>query len=212
MKKRKFKLSKLLYTLIIIAFLIRFFGLPIPFYTAFVAKYELSHYLKENINSVNYYFKGAKYITNYKGKEIQYSFNDDKIYEEEFSKNYDKKANVKYAEYLKTAKNIEYPEYISVYTSVSTYDYSILRQKLYFLGISEERSFDNELEIKNRVVELLLDLINYLGDDFNIYSTQVIYECDDGKYELEIYDRRIPIKKMSIEDLTRKVTKKRFEK
>lgn len=109
---------------------------------------------------------------------------------------YKYKADAKYTEFLKTVKNVQYPKSISVTTVVAAPDYRTLRHGLYLLGISEEQSFDSEVEVKKRFVELFLDFINFFDEEIKFYKAQVIYKCNEGSYELAI-GGKIPIKMIS---------------
>ncbi|QQY79078.1 hypothetical protein EDD65_11816 [Keratinibaculum paraultunense] len=127
------------------------------------AKNEIKKYVGEGSLEIKYNFKNNSYYTVDRGYTISYDFNKKTIFDEKLSSDLNDQANALYFEFLENIKNVGFPESIYLLTEVNAEDYKKREQKIYILNIYEQKNFDNEKEIKDRMLELTFDLIEFLG-------------------------------------------------
>lgn len=180
--------------------------LPIPFITRLKAKAVIENYLQEKNLEIKYTFPNNIYYTEKNGHTIAYYHYDKKIFDDRMSSKENREINKKYLKFLKNEKNKIFPNDVDVFTTIDHKDFSKKYYKIYVLSVHENKRFNNEDSIKNRMVELVLKLVNFMSDEFNITGIQFNYNCLDGEYRMAISGNK-PLIKMSKNSLLNKIEK-----
>lgn len=203
MKKRM-----LIVVTVIIAFVIfniLFLKFPIPFITSMIAKYHIKNHLQVDDIELVYNLKTNSYEVLNRNSRVSYNPLEKTIFDEELNSNLNKKADRLYANFLKTADtNVKFPDTICLYTQFAADDIKKKEQKIYILGIWERKTFDNEEKMKTRMYDLMSNIINGLGNEFNITSIQFNYACLNGLYKLNI-DSRSGLKELPKDVIVNKI-------
>ncbi len=160
-----------------------FLGTPIPFLTRYNANMYISKYLgRKNLNIrydvlANYY-----YYERQNGDRVVYNFNRNTIREG----NLDYEANQKYYGIDKDLKlDLDLPKRIYMIGECHANDFNLKKQKLYIVDILDKSTFD-ETRVKKRIADVIMRVINYLGEDYNITDLQVGYGNLSGYYKVNI--------------------------
>lgn len=198
--KGKLLIFSLTVFLVCIVFTIKFLKLPIPFVTNSIAAKELKRYVGEDNLYVKYDFKNNSYYISNGGNRISYDFIENRIFDEKLSSKFNEHAKTLYVKFYKRKGEARFPDDIHLHTEVNAKDYRQIEQKIYLLNIYERKEFDSEEELKKRMLELMFEVIEFLGDEFNITSCQINYICLNGTFSLE-YNSRKNLKNVSEPEL-----------
>ncbi len=172
--------------LVIIILVLKLLRYPVPFVTKYEAKKYLSEYFGRDDIKIKYDIKNNKYYIKKTGDGIKYNFDDKTIFDEGISRKVNIKANMDFDNMNFTLdNNISLPRSIHMYTSFSVDDYNLQKNKLYLLDIREAQEVDKEI-VNDRIADIGIEIINNLGDDYNITDLQFIYENLNGMYEVVI--------------------------
>ncbi|EDL66172.1 YfjL-like protein [Bacillus sp. SG-1] len=201
---------------LIFSFLIIFYSLfnGIPF-GGYIAKAKITDYVEqvygfdESISKPQFNLKNSAYEVYIPQLENRFSYDlfkkriiDEKLVNKvnnEFKDDYNKLKN-------SYEGNIELPD-ASLFSSIlanGEYSNDIeVYQKLYLLGIINRKKITSKESIK-MPAKLTKEIIDSLGESYNITSLQVIYTDLNGQYEITLDDK----KAISIETLSRNTLKK----
>ncbi len=175
---------------IVLASVITYFNMPIPFYTKYLAKTALTEHLSRKVN-VRYSWHNDDYAVIDSNLMIKYNYKNKTIYDERISRREEGKANEIYTKFKQNVKTkLELPKTISLSTSLNLKKNKTKESKLYFLGIKEREHFSDE-KSKERLAEITLELMKELGSDFTITSAQIIYQNLNGVYECSINGQKV---------------------
>ncbi|WP_226673506.1 hypothetical protein [Rossellomorea aquimaris] len=211
-KKRMILITMILIFSFLLLSLYSFFN-GIPF-GRYIAKAKINDYveqvysLKEGIPKPQFNFKNSTYDVYLPQLESQFSYDlshnliiDEKLVEE---KNNDFQGDYSRLKHS-YGETIELPD-AYLFSSVSAdgeYSKNIpMYQKIYLLGIINREEIDSE-ESSNMPAKLTKEIIEGLGEHYNITSLQVIYTDLNGQYEITL-DSKKPI---SIKTLSKNTSK-----
>ncbi len=197
---------KIIIIAIIIVVLVNVLNIPIPFFSKYSVDKTLNEYLKTDNISSKYNFKDNYYSVVYNGEEYKYNYGNRVIYDPILDKKFQKKID---KDYLIIKNNnpyvdVELPKRVHLYTVIDADDFDIKVQKLYVIVVRSNQKMSFE-ETKNKIAEIILYILDSLGEDYNIRGLQFKYENLDGEYEvvLEIKGRIID-KNIILKNVTRK--------
>ncbi len=191
----------LIIIILIIASFHEFLKTPIPFLTKNEANKCITSYLGTNDVEVKYDFKGNYYYYELKnGDKIKYDFNRKTLSDGSLWRDYYDKVNKKYSNIRDLAKpDLVLPKNIDIYSEFSLSDFKVKKQKLYILGIKDKRELSDK-GVKEKIANVIMQIIEFLGEEYNVTDLQISYANLSGYYEVNIdsYDSFIPINKNDI--------------
>lgn len=190
--------------------LLSLFRIPIPIWSKYRAKTKIERYIGKSLNEdIGYNFKNESFVTEVDSNSISYKPSDDTIYDEQRNRSYDLEARRRYEKFdTKPFPGVKFPDTVVVSTEIPAKKPDEIRQEIATATIVEDKSFANEDEVKKRAADIIVKIINHLGDDFNITKTELYYECKNGWYSLNIDDPKIT-KTVTKEDLMKVFKKKK---
>ncbi len=190
-----------LITIIIITVLNKFLGTPIPFLTKNEANKCIASYLNTNDIEVKYNFKGNYYYYELEnGNKIKYDFNRKTLNDGSLWRDSYNKVNKKYFSIGDSVKlDLILPKNIDIYSEFSLSDFKVKKHKLYIIGIKDKRELSDK-EVKEKIASLTMQIIEFLGGEYNVTDLQIGYANLSGYYEVNIdsYDSFVPINKNDI--------------
>ncbi len=196
---------KIIIIAIIIVVVVNVFNIPIPVLSKYNVDRTLNEYLKTDNISSKYNFKDNYYAAVYNGEEYKYDYGNRVIYDPILAKRFQKKIDKDYLNIKKSNPyvDVELPKRVHLYTVIDADDFDIKVHKLYVIVVKDNEKMSFE-ETKNKIADIILFIIENLGEDYNIRGLQFKYENLDGEYEvvLEIKERIID-KNIILKNVTR---------
>ncbi|OXS58160.1 hypothetical protein B0G93_11544 [Bacillus sp. V-88] len=211
-KKRIFYIIlTLIFTFLLISIYSLFNGIP---FGSYIAKAKITDYVKqvysfnESVPKPQFNIKNSSYEVHLPqlGNQFSYDLSSNLIIDEKlgtemndtFQGDYNKLKN-SYSE------NIELPPGFLFSSVLANGEYSknmSLHQKMYLLGIINHKKIASE-DSSNMPAILTKEIIDRLGENYNITSLQVIYTDLNGQYEITLDSKR----SISVEALKKKTSK-----
>lgn len=212
LKKRIFKiLISFIFSFLLIYIYSLLNGIP---FGGYIAKAKITDYVEqvyefnESISKPIYNIKDSSYIVEIPqlGKEFSYDLANNQIFDMKLVNNINNQFQVDYDKLRNSyADNIELPNAF-LFTSVlanGNYSKDIpIYQKIYVLGIINREKIAPEHSIET-AAKITKEIIDSLGERYNITSLQVLYTDLNGHYEITLDDK----KPISIEILQKNTSK-----
>ncbi|CAG9621312.1 YfjL-like protein [Sutcliffiella rhizosphaerae] len=195
MKKRLLKIIIILiFGSIILSIYSLFNGIP---FGSNIAKAKITNYVEqvydfnESVPKPHYNFKDSSYDVSLPllGSEFSYDLLNNKIFDERLSDDVYNQFQGDY-EALRSSynENIEIPQAFLFSTILANGEYSesiTLHQKIYLLSFVNREKIAPEESMK-MPAKLTKEIIDSLGESYNITSVQVIYKDLNGLYEISL--------------------------
>ncbi|WP_078379931.1 YfjL-like protein [Sutcliffiella halmapala] len=211
-KKRIFKIFiALVFSFLLLFFYSLFNGIP---FGSYIAKAKITDYVEqvygfdEGIPKPQFNYKESSYEVNLPqlGNEFSYHLSSNLIFDEKLGNEINSQFQIDYDK-LKNSyvENIELPSAFLFSTVLANGEYSKniqLHQKIYLLGIINREKIAPEDSIK-LPANLTKELIDSLGERYNITSLQVLYTDLNGQYEITLNDN----KSISVDKLRKNTSK-----
>ncbi|MDF2946538.1 MAG: hypothetical protein K0S51_1217 [Bacillales bacterium] len=204
--------------LIFISFMILFYSIfnGIPFGN-YIAKVKIENYVKQvygaqgEVQIPQYNLKSSSYITKLSptDSEISYKLFNNTIFDERVSEDYNEQFQKDFINLSKSYNdNIELP-LADIYTEIlanGNYSKNIFKlktsQMLYILGIINRDKISRN-DSQKAPSKTTKEILNKLGNNYNITSLQVIYTDLNGCYEIVVKGKK-PISEKELQKNTSK--------